>query len=90
MFIVSKKAILGAEKLSDYFIKMAKKNKIEAVEQKEIIDIIKQSGKITAKDQFEALFTKDRNINRSKIANQLNVSRTTIKKWIAQINESGQ
>lgn len=82
---VTKKAVLNAEKLSDYFIKMAKKNKIETMEDKEIKETIKRSGKITAKDQFEALYNTNKNINKTKLAQELSVSRQTINTWIKEI-----
>lgn len=86
-YVISKKAILGAEKLSDYFIKMAKKNKFETVEAQEMKDMIKQSGKITAKEQFFALYSINKDINKTKIADQLNVSRMTINRWVAEIDK---
>lgn len=87
---ISKESILGAEKLSDYFIKMAKKNKFETMEQSELKDIIKRSGKITAKEKFSAIFYENPNFNKTKIAEQLNVSRVTINSWIKEINENNQ
>lgn len=83
---VTKKAVLAAEKLSDYFIKMAKKNKFETMENKEIAETIKFSGKKTPKEKFLALFSENNNLNRTKIAEQLNVSRVTINNWIKEIN----
>jgi hypothetical protein len=82
---VTKKAILGAEKLSDYFIKMAKKNKIETMEQNEIKDTIKRSGKTNTYEQFEAIYKANKNINKTKIAEELSVSRQTITTWMKEI-----
>ena len=83
--IVQKKAVTNSEKLSDYYIKMAKKNKLETIEESEIRKSIKNSGKISAQDQFIAAYTQNPNLNRSKLAENLNVSRVTINKWIKQI-----
>lgn len=83
--IVQKKAVTNSEKLSDYYIKMAKKNKLETIEESEIRKSIKNSGKISAQDQFTAAYTQNPNLNRSKLAENLNVSRVTINKWIKQI-----
>lgn len=91
LYTVSEKAIKSAEKLSDYFIKMAKKNKFETMENSEIIEkinIIKKSGKNTAKEQFESIYSSNPDINQLKIAEQLNVSRMTISRWIKEINKT--
>lgn len=83
--VVTLKSIQNAEKLSDYYIKMAKKNKMETMEDTEIRKAIKNSGKITAQEQFIAAYTQNPELNRSKMAENLNVSRTTIKNWIKQL-----
>lgn len=82
---ITKEAVLGAEKLSDYFIKMAKKNKIESIETKEIKDNIKHSNKHSPREQFEVLYEINPELNRSKVAEELGVSRTTIKNWISEL-----
>lgn len=83
--IVTLKSIQNAEKLSDYYIKMAKKNKMETMEDTEIRAAIKSSGKLTAQEQFVAAYTLNPDLNRSKIAENLNVSRVTINNWIKKI-----
>ena len=67
---------------------MAKKNKLESIEDSEIRTTIKNSGKITAQEQFVAAYTLNPDLNRSKIAENLNVSRSTVKNWIKQIEKS--
>jgi transcriptional regulator with PAS, ATPase and Fis domain len=84
---ISKKSILNAERLSDYFIMMARKNKIEANENKELKDSIKASGKRSAKEKFEFLFAENPELNRSKIAEELNVSRMTINRWLKELKQ---
>ncbi len=86
-YTITKDAVLGAEKLSDYFIKMAKKNKFETIETSDIIQTIKASGKILSRDKFIALYEGNRNINRSKVADQLGVSRKTINRWINEYDK---
>ena len=86
--IISVRSILAAEKLSDYFIKMAKKNKFESLENAEINDIIKTSGKITAKDQFLTVYAADKDFNRTRLADKLNVSRVTILNWIKEVDKN--
>jgi len=83
---VSKKSVLSAEKLFEYFLLMAKKNKFTSMEHSEILETIKFSGKRTSFDKFKVLFEANPNLNRSKIAEQLNVSRMTISKWIKEID----
>jgi hypothetical protein len=83
--VIVKKSILSAEKLSDYFIRMAKKNKFENIEDSVINDVIRVSRKITAKDQFLAIYESDKNFNRTRVADKLNVSRATILNWIKEI-----
>ncbi len=87
MSLISKKAMLNAEKLTDYFILMAKKNKFTSMEHAEMIDIIKFSGKRTAFEQFRVLYDANNNLNRSKVAEQLNVSRQAVGNWIKQIEK---
>ncbi len=82
---ITVKSVTNAEKLSDYYIKMAKKNKMETMEDTEIRAAIKSSGKITAQEQFIAAYTQNPELNRSKMAENLNVSRSTIKNWIKQL-----
>jgi hypothetical protein len=86
--VIVKKSILSAEKLSDYFIRMAKKNKFENIEDSVINDVIRVSRKITAKDQFLAIYESDKNFNRTRVADKLNVSRATIINWIKEIEGS--
>lgn len=85
--VISKKAILNAEKLSDYFIKMAKKNKLETMEESDIRTAIKHSGKISAQEQFIVAYEQNPLLNKAKIAEQLNVSRMTISRWINELKQ---
>ena len=87
-FEITKKSILSAEKLSDYFILMAKKNKVDSLENKEIKDTIKKSGKTSSKDKFISILESGVKINKSKIAIELNISRVTLNKWENEYNIS--
>ena len=69
------------KKLGDYFILMAKKNKFQSMEHAEMIDAIKFSGKRTSFEQFQVLLSANPKLNKSKVAEQLNVSRQTINNW---------
>jgi plasmid maintenance system antidote protein VapI len=82
---ISKESILKAEKLSDYFVMNAKKIKIEAAEIKEIKTAMK--GAETTFDKLLAIYKADSNFNRTKVAEQLGVSRTQIQRLINKIDE---
>jgi hypothetical protein len=82
---ITMKSILGAERLSDYFTAMAKKVKIDSMESKGINDMVKNCSKVTPRDQFEAIYSLDKNINRTKVADQFGVSRNTILRWIKEM-----
>lgn len=85
---VKKRAVLNAEKIADYFILMAKKNKYISMEQQEITTTIKYSGKITAFDKFKALYETKKNLNKSRVAEQLSVSRQTVINWEKQLKSA--
>lgn len=78
---INKKSVLNAEKLADYFINMAKKNKFNSMEHQELIETIKYSGKRTAFEKFKAIYETGKKLNKSKIAEELNVSRQTVTNW---------
>jgi len=84
--VVTKKAILGAERLSDYFIKMAKKNKVDSLENKKLNDDIKASGKRDSFEIFEMLYNENTDVNKTKLAEELNVSRSTVYNWAKKID----
>lgn len=88
-FEIDKKSILGAEKLSDYFILMAKKNKVDTIENNEIKDIIKFNYKKSIKERFFALYEANKNLNKTKIANELSISRVTLNKWVKEYETKG-
>ena len=69
---------------------MAKKNKFESLENAEMNEIIKTGGKITAKDQFISVYEADKDFNRTRLADKLNVSRSTIINWIKEAGKDIQ
>jgi hypothetical protein len=85
LFLISKDSILKAEKLSKYFIAMAKKIKINSVE----VSNIKKTAK-DGKSNFEKLkliFEENPEFNRSKTAELLGVSRQQINNLLKRIKE---
>ena len=84
---ITKRAVLNAEKLGDYFILMAKKNKFQSMEHLEMVETIKYSGKRTAYEKFVAIAEANPKFNKSKVAEELNVSRVTVNNWIKEMNK---
>jgi hypothetical protein len=85
LYIISKDSILKAERLSKYFIAMAKKIKINSVE----VSNIKKTAK-DGKSNFEKLkliFEENPEFNRSKTAELLGVSRQQINNLLKKIKE---
>ena len=66
---------------------MAKKNKFNSMEHNAMIETIKFSGKRGAFDKFKVLFEENNNLNKSKVAEQLNVSRQTIQNWSNELKK---
>lgn len=82
---ISKESMLKAEKLSDYFVMNAKKIKIEATEIKDIKTAMK--GAETTFDKLVAIYNMDNNFNRTKVAEQLGISRRQIINLLKKIEE---
>jgi hypothetical protein len=80
--VISKEAILSAEKLSKYFIAMAKKIKINSIETNEIKTIINTNKNKTTKEQFTELYKKNPDLNKKEISESLGVSVQMIYKYI--------
>jgi len=86
LFLISKDSILKAEKLSKYFIAMAKKIKINSVEVSNI--------KKTAKDgksnleKLQLIYNENPEFNRSKTAELLGISRMQINRLLKQIESA--
>ena len=75
------KSFLLAEKLSDYFVLMAQKIKINAKENKNMKTIAKNE-KLSNKDKVLQMEKLDKNFNKSEAAEILGVSRQTIYKYL--------
>ena len=84
---VSKESILKAEKLSKYFIAMAKKIKINTVEKHEIKKTLELNTNKSNKEKFAILFKENPDLNRTEIGEMLNVTRNTIQRYIKEIED---
>jgi len=81
-FEVQKKSVLDAKKLSDYFVGSAKKVRFDSVENKEVSATIK--GDTTAEKIVNA-YKSDPEVNKTKLAEKLGVSRQYVHKIIKEI-----
>jgi predicted transcriptional regulator YheO len=79
--------MLKAEKLSKYFIQMAKKVKVNSIEHKEIKDVIYQSKNKTNKEKFFEMYQSNPELNKNSVAEMLGLSRTQIYRYIAEIEK---
>ena len=83
---VSKDSILKAEKLSKYFISVAKKVKYESNEFNELKTTSKKAE--STFDKIKLIYQNDKDFNKSKVAELLGVSRITIIRTIKKIEEN--
>ena len=81
--VIEVESVLKAEKLSDYFIDMAKKiksNSLERVKTRDNID-----PKKGAYQNFKAVYSKNPNIKKTELAELLNVSRQQIYNYVKKL-----
>jgi hypothetical protein len=83
MQIIDKKAVLDAERLSDYFVLQAKKIKLNSVETHELKSVSKKAE--TTAEKLKAIYLADPEFNRTKVANLLGVSRQQIIRLLKQL-----
>jgi len=82
---ISKRSLLDAEKLSIYFINMAKKIKISSSEVNDIKRYVRANQAKTSFEKFEELYKQNPEINKTELAEILGVSRKTIYKYVAKV-----
>ncbi len=80
--IVAKSSILKAEKLSKYFIFMGKKVKANAVADNELKTSIEDTSKLSKYEQFKAIYKNNPEVNKTKLSEKMNMSRTHIYRYI--------
>ena len=86
--VISEQAMNDACLLSDYFVAMAKKIKIDNHETKKLIKDVKSGD--SDYDKVKKAYESDKNFNRSKMAEILNVSRQTIYNYIKEIQKKNK
>jgi DNA-binding GntR family transcriptional regulator len=79
---ISKDSLLKAEKLSNYFIAMSKKIKINSLESSELSELIRSLKNEPIERKIQHIQEAIPDFNRSELAEMLNVSRTTIYKHL--------
>jgi len=67
LLLISKESILKAEKLSKYFIAMAKKIKINTVEINDIKTTLDLNKFKTNKEKFDILYKENPNLNKKRL-----------------------
>ena len=82
---IQPESLSKAKLMSDYFISMSQKVKIDALESEKIKTEL--SGSQTPKESFTRLYRANPDINKSKAAETLGVSRQTIINWIKEIKQ---
>jgi hypothetical protein len=85
--IISKENILKAERLSKYFIAMAKKIKIDTVEKYDIKKLLLLHKDKSQKEQFNILYALNKDINRAEVADMLGTSKRTIQRYIKEFEK---
>jgi hypothetical protein len=83
--VIEAESVIKAEALSEYFVTMAKKIKIEKQESDKIRKVV--GGEDDKKAAFLRLYKGDKSINKSKTAEILDVSKRTIYNWIKEIDK---
>ena len=83
--VIEAQSVIKAEALSEYFVTMAKKIKIEKQESDKIRKVV--GGDDDKKAAFLRLYKADKSINKSKTAEILDVSKRTIYNWIKEIDK---
>lgn len=86
-YIVNKDAMLKAERLSKYFIQMAKKVKVNSIEHKEIKDVIFNAKNKTTKEKFFDMYASNPHLNKKNVAELLGVTRQQIYRYAEEFNK---
>lgn len=85
---ITKESILGAEKLSQYFIQMAKKIKVDSYTTNEVKKSIHNAKNKTKKEQCIEAYLKNPDIKKVTLAELFGVSRVTINNWLKSIDNA--
>ena len=84
---VTKQSMLHAEKLSKYFVAMAKKIKVNSIEIIEMKEVIHNNKDKNNRQKFEEMYTNNPELNKKEAGELLSVSRTQIYNWIKEMGK---
>ena len=85
---ISKSAILNAEKLSKYFIAMAKKLKVDSLQVNKLRSVLRDMPKADEFTKYKAMMTLNPKTKKSEAADILNVSRQTLTRWDKKLEKN--
>ena len=85
LLIIDKESILKAEKLSNYFIAMAKKIKVNSLEVNQIKEVLSLNSKKSNSQKLEEILKVNPDIKKSEIAEILNVSVQAVYKMMKKV-----
>lgn len=85
--IIEKESILQAERLSNYFINMAKKIKLNSNEVVQLKKVSSDSRLSTNKEKFKAMYQANPKLNKKDVAEILGVSRQQIYNYIRELEK---
>lgn len=86
--IISKEAMEGAIKLSEYFVLMAKKHKINSIEYSDVKKVVAQNENKSTIEKISEILKKDPDAKVQNMASILGVSRKTVYKHLEKLRES--
>lgn len=84
---ISKESLLKAERLSKYFIAMAKKIKVNTMEVKDMKNMLNGNKQLSTREKLIEMYKSNPNFNRSEAAELLSISRRMIQNYIREIKE---
>jgi mRNA-degrading endonuclease HigB of HigAB toxin-antitoxin module len=82
--VIDKETMLKAERLSDYFVTMSKKVKVDSMAYNVLRESSIVKGTATPKERCKQMWTTDTAMNRTSAAELLCVSRRTVINWIKE------
>ena len=86
---IGKESVLKAEKLSKYFIAMAKKIKVNNIEVLNMKKIMNLNKSLSNKEKFYEMYKINPDLNRTEAGEILGLSRRQIQSYIKEITEKG-
>jgi ABC-type oligopeptide transport system ATPase subunit len=85
MDYISERSMAGAIKLSEYFVLMAKKHKLNTIEFSDVKKVVNQNENKSTKEKIFEILKKDPNTKVTYISSILGVSRKTVYQYINEI-----